>query len=189
MIYGLTGGIGCGKSTVSQIMLDAGIPVWDADLETHALYRSDPAALVVVGDLFPDAVTEETIDRARLSDLVFHDEENFRKLQHYVHRRLTESVEEFIADTPLGVIDVPLLFEAGFDKYCQHIIVVHCPVEVQRERVLKRGMSEAKFDEIIRLQCSNEYRLSRADIAFDTSGPKEVTRARVHQFISEITNK
>jgi dephospho-CoA kinase len=182
MIYGLTGGIGCGKSTVSHMMSDMGAAVWDADHEVHNLYRFDVPTLVYVKQNYPECLDHRTmvVDRRMLGDIMFHDSDALARLNQHISARLQFSLKgfyDFNSGDKIKVLDVPLLFETGMDAQCDAVIVVHCPPDVQRARVKARGWDDAKIDAVLARQWTNEQRFPKATHLIDTTRPLDETRA------------
>ncbi len=192
---GLTGSIGMGKSTVLSMFADLGAAVWDADAAVHRLYGEDGAAVAPLADLFPDAIVDGVVDRAALAKIVLGDTQALAKLEAVVHPLVAEDREAFMAAAAQAgahavVLDVPLLFENGTEKFFDATVVVSAPADVQRARVLTRpGMSEEKFEAILRLQTPDAEKRQRADYIIDTGLPLEETRAQTAAVYSEILGK
>ncbi|WP_375204707.1 dephospho-CoA kinase [Hyphococcus sp.] len=192
---GLTGSIGMGKSTVLQMFADLGAAVWDADAAVHRLYSKDGAAVAPIGELFPDAVVDGAVDRAALAKIVLGDTEALAKLEALVHPLVAEDREAFMlsaaeAGADAVVLDIPLLFENGTEKFFDATVVVSAPEEVQRERVLARpGMTEAKFEAILKLQTPDAEKRQRADYVIDTGLALDETRAQAADVYGAILRK
>lgn len=179
-----------GKSTTAQMFRDAGIPVYDADATVHQLYSGKAAPLIEAE--FPGTVFNGTVDRAKLSEHVIGNSENMERLESIVHPMVLEMRNDFLKTAEksgafLVVIDNPLLFEMGGDKLVEKIIVVTAPAHVQRERVLSRpGMTEEKFEAILKRQLPDAEKRVRADLLIDTSLGMENARNKVREFIESI---
>ncbi len=192
MLVGLTGSIGMGKSTVAQMFRDEGAPVYDADAAVHALYDRGGAAVGPVGEVFPAAVVDGAIDRAKLSAFVLADADALRTLESIVHPLVGQAQLAFLeaaraAGATLAVLDIPLLFEKGGEKRVDKVIVVSAPHEVQRARVLARtGMSAEKFEAILAKQTPDAEKRARADVVIDTGGSLEETRAQVKTVLDAL---
>ncbi|WP_375201807.1 dephospho-CoA kinase [Hyphococcus sp.] len=192
---GLTGSIGMGKSTVLSMFADLGAAVWDADAAVHRLYGEDGAAVAPLADLFPDAIVDGVVDRAALAKIVLGDAQALAKLEAVVHPLVAEDREAFMgaaaqAGADAVVLDIPLLFENGTEQFFDATVVVSAPADVQRTRVLARpGMSEEKFEAILRLQTPDAEKRQRADYIIDTGLPLEETRAQTAAVYSEILGK
>lgn len=192
---GLTGSIGMGKSTVLQMFADLGAATWDADAAVHRLYAKDGAAVEPLKELFPDAIVDGAVDRAALAKIVLADTQALAKLEALVHPLVAEDREAFMlaaaeAGADAVVLDIPLLFENGTEKFFDATVVVSAPRDVQRSRVLARpGMSEEKFEAILRLQTPDEEKRQRADYVIDTGAPLDETRAQLRLVYSEILKR
>lgn len=169
-VLGLTGSIGMGKSTTAQMFRDLGAPVWDADAAVHGLYAAGGAAVPAIAALAPQAVTDGAVDRARLRAAIAADPGLLDRINAAVHPLVAADRAAFLADhpAPLVVMDVPLLFETGGEAYCDAVAVVSVPAEIQRARVLARGMPERDFELILSRQIPDAEKRARADFVIPT---------------------
>lgn len=190
VILGLTGSIGMGKSTTAGFFREAGIPVWDADAEVHALYAPNGAAVAPLAALHPAALRDGGIDRAVLRDWIAADPTALRQIESVVHPLVAQSRAAFIARhacAPLVVLDIPLLFENGSESLCDATLVVTAPPEVQRARVLARpSMTEAHLQTLLAKQMPDAEKRRRADHVIETLTPEQ-TRAEVLSLIDRLT--
>lgn len=193
IVLGLTGSIGMGKSTTAAMFAEQGVPVHDADATVHSLYANE--AVRPVGEVFPDAIRDGKVDRARLSAIVLDDPAALRKLESIVHPLVRAAEQAFLdkhraAGVPLVVLDIPLLFETGSADRVDRIVVVTAPAEVQRQRVLARPeMTVEKFEAILSRQVPDAEKRRRADFIVDTSLGMEPARRRVAEIIGELAGK
>ena len=184
---GLTGGIGSGKSAVSDILRDAGACVMDADAVAHEVYRPRSDGWREVVEAFGSEVVGPTgeIDRRKLAALVFGEIAQVERLNRIVHPRARELVSERMAAAGESgeravAVEVPLLFEAGWDDMFDEVWVVTAPEETVIERVVEaRGIDAGSVVSRMRAQMTNEDRMSRADVAIDNSHTVEDLRASV----------
>ncbi len=178
---GLTGSIGMGKSTVLAMFADLDAAVWDADAAVHRLYAKDGAAVEPVGAVFPETIVDGAVDRARLAREVLGDHEKLKALEAIVHPLVGADREVFMLaaehdQAPAVVLDIPLLFENGFEALFDAVVVVSAPAAVQRERVLARpGMTKEKLAAILAEQTPDEEKRARADYVISTDKPLEET--------------
>lgn len=169
---GLTGSIGMGKSATAAMFRTRGVPVHDADLAVHALYRGRAAG--PIGDAFPGTVVDGIVDRTRLGAAVLGDGEALRRLEALVHPLVRAEEAAFLARAQAGgarlvVLDIPLLFETGGAARLDAVVVVTTTHEQQRARVLARpGMDEAKLDAILAKQMPDAEKRRRAHFLVDT---------------------
>jgi dephospho-CoA kinase len=188
-ILGLTGSIGMGKSTTAAMFRDAGIPVWDADAAVHEIYRKGGAAVPLFKERLPSAVVNDAVDRGALKDMLSADPSLIKKLEDIVHPLVAAHRQAFLKemDTPLVVLDMPLLFEIGAEDQVSSVLVVSAPADVQKARVMSRGeMTEEIFQQILGRQLPDAEKRQRADHIIETLSLDD-TRAAVQKLIAELT--
>ncbi|AET69068.1 dephospho-CoA kinase [Desulfosporosinus orientis DSM 765] len=180
---GLTGGIGSGKSTVARWFVKQGVPVLDADKTVHRLLQLDPVTISKLAEEFGLDILEHDghIDRSKLGKQVFKDDDARKRLERIVHPRVIESMKEEQnalneAGAEVCIWDVPLLFEAGFDKFVDEVWVVWVPRDVQISRVLVRDkLSREEVEARLAAQESLDEKRLRADVVIDNSGSEDQT--------------
>lgn len=193
MIVGLTGGIACGKSTVSRMLAECGAAVVDADRIAREVVRPGMPALDEIREAFGSEVLtpEGELDRKRLGSIVFADPEARRRLEGITHPRIRAEMQRQMAEwngndpDKLVVADIPLLFESGLDKHYdfEEIIVVYIPRELQIERLTERdGISRADAERRLAAQWPIEEKRSRADVVIDNSGTLAETERQVKAY-------
>ena len=163
-VIGLTGGIASGKSTVSKEMRSLQIPVFDADeVSRQAVAKGSEGLRLVCEALGEGYVTPEgTLDRAKVSARVFHDKAALRALEGIIHKIVWDEAEKFLAacraqQSPLAVLDVPLLIECGWHKLVDQVWLVAISQEQQIERAMQRdGMTAEEVKARIGAQMSLE---------------------------------
>ncbi|GAB4362889.1 MAG: dephospho-CoA kinase [Kiloniellaceae bacterium] len=174
LVIGLTGSIGMGKSTAAAMLRRLGLPVHDADAAVHRLMAQGGAAVAAVESAFPGVEQDGAIDRGLLGARVLQDDAAMKRLEAILHPLVRAEARRFLAKQarqrrPLAVLDIPLLFETGGDRLCDAVIVVSAPPYIQRARVLRRpGMTEAKFQAILRRQLPDAEKRRRADFVVQT---------------------
>jgi dephospho-CoA kinase len=194
IIIGLTGSIAMGKSEVARILVDEGLPLFDADKEVHALYDSAEGAYLL-RSLVPSAVKDGRVDRKRLSDHLVSSPDDLDPIEKVVHAEIARRRKLFLSDVKaqghrLAVVDVPLLFEKGGDKDVDVTVVVSAPAEEQRSRALARpGMTEARFDMILKRQMPDSEKRKRADYVIDNSSTLEELRVRTLAVLDTIKKR
>jgi dephospho-CoA kinase len=190
VILGLTGSIGMGKSTVAAMFAAEGVPVFDADAAVHRLQGPGGACVAAIGAAFPGTTGPEGVDRAALGRAVLGDPAALRRLEGIVHPAVAAMRTAFLAahaDAPLVVLDVPLLFETGGERYCDRVAVVSAGEDVQRARVLARpGMTPARLDAILARQLPDAEKRARADMMIPTGGTLDETRAAVRAIVAGL---
>ena len=187
IVAGLTGSIAMGKSTVSAMFAECGVPAFDADDAVREYYAGDGAKAVEAA--FPGVTVEGQVDRERLGSRVLGDAEALQRLEGLVHPAVAQARVRFLeraaaAGRRLAIVDVPLLFETGGEASVDLVIVVSAPASIQRVRAMGRpGMTEAKLEAILSRQTSDAEKKRRAHFVIDTRGRLELTRAVVAQFM------
>jgi len=177
MRVALTGGIGSGKSTVSDLLAERGAIIIDADAIARAIVEPGEPALTEIAEAFGAVMIgpDERLDRGRLAALVFDDPDALRRLNAITHPRIAQRSTELIAQAPTGAVvvyDMPLLVEQGTEALSgwDHIVVVDCPDDVRLDRVVERGMDIEDARRRMASQARREERLSVADTVIDNSG-------------------
>lgn len=189
---GLTGGIGMGKSTTAQMFRDAGHPVWDADQAVHALYAPGGAAVAPVADVFPDALRDGGIDRNALKSAIAGDPAALDRLSAIVHPIVAADREAFAArhaGAPLIVLDIPLLYENGYQAQMDGVAVVSADADTQRRRVMARpGMTADLLALILSRQMPDAEKRTLADWIIPTDSMKGARQA-VDRIVKEIAQR
>ena len=191
IILGLTGSIGMGKTTAANNFKSFGIPVHDSDAAIHELCGPRGAAVDDISSAFPTAVSNGTVDRGRLAAIVFYDRQKLTQLEAILHPYVWAHKHKFLAYKSRGrsklvVLDIPLLFETGGDRYCDGVVTVSAPPFIQAARVLARpGMTQEKMNAILERQMPDAEKCRRADFVLRTGlGRIESFRA-VHRILEE----
>lgn len=192
-ILGLTGSIGMGKSAVAAMFKGLGVPVFDADAAVHELQGPGGACLEPIERAFPGTTGPQGVDRQKLGAAVFGDPAALKQLEAIVHPEVAEMRRAFLADnaeSPLIVFDIPLLFEKAGQHGLDAVVVVSASAEAQRARVLARpGMTEQKFEQILKLQVPDAEKRARADHVIDTGTSLAETRHAVQQLVHRLTHR
>ena len=193
-IIGLTGGIACGKSTVSKALRALGACIIDADAIAHELSQPNQALFNAYVQRFGMAIVPAggTLDRAAIARLIFTDPTMRAEVEQISHPLIRRAVEERLRmaekeQKRAAVLDVPLLFEAGWDALADEVWVVALPPEEQLTRLLARDktMSEGEARARIAAQMPLAEKCARADVVIDNSGTKEETRDYVGKLWEE----
>jgi dephospho-CoA kinase len=166
---GLTGGIGSGKTSVSDIFSELGVPVIDTDLVARQLTARDGAALPEIRSAWGESVMrpDGELDRDALRRRIFADPEERRRLEAILHPLIRRQVVAELAalDAPYVVVVIPLLVETGnYRELLDRVLVVDCPESLQVERVRARsGLSAEEVSAIISAQADRSSRIAAAD--------------------------
>lgn len=191
-IVGITGGIGCGKSTVSRMFSELGAVVINADAIGHEVLEQEEvreAARERWGDGIFDPETGQII-RSALARIVFGSTDAAKKelvlLQELTHPRISEIIRlrlEWCGEKGMEIVflDAPLLFESHWDSLVSEVIFVQCPDSLRWERSKKRGWSRENFQNRESAQISVEEKKRRSTLLLDNSGTLEDLRSEVER--------
>jgi len=165
---GLTGGIGSGKTTVTDLFTGLGVPVIDADVISRAVVMIDqPAYQAIVREFGPDILDENReLRRDTLRRLIFNDDELKTKLESIIHPLIRDEIKYMVAavEYPYCIISIALLYESGRQDSVQRVLVVDAPEDLQIQRASNRdGVEADDIKLIIKAQISREKRLQMAD--------------------------
>ncbi|MDR0247387.1 MAG: dephospho-CoA kinase [Burkholderiales bacterium] len=197
LIIGVTGGIGCGKSTVARAFSALGVETVDADDLARTVSEPGGSAHLDIVTLFGNAAVQAdgTLDRAFIRRKVFADPKMRARLEAIVHPRIGEETTRRIAQWrgTYGLWIVPLLLEKpGLRERADRILVVDCQEAQQIARVAaSRDLHENEIRAIMATQCSRDQRLTLADDILDNSGPpKNLTSqvVRLDRFYQTLAN-
>lgn len=191
-LVAITGSIGCGKTTLAKIVKSLGYTVYDVDGWVRRFYFHKNF-IKVIEQHFPEVVHENHVDKRALRNIVFSDKEKLEELESLIHPFLKEELKENIRKNAgkddLFFLDVALLFEQGWDKYCDFIIVAHVDYETQKKRVMLRdNVSAEDFDKINNVQLSNESKMLLSDVVIETNRTKNLLKVELINIIQGIEN-
>ena len=174
---GLTGGLGCGKTTVANLFAAKGVPVLDADQIARELVEpGQPALAAIVREFGEEFLEAGQLNRVRLREVVFQCPERKRQLESILHPMVFDAMQRQLATlrSDYCILCIPLLFETKQQAFVDRILVVDCPVELQYERVKNRdGLEMAEIGRIIQSQVSRQERLAAATEVIENSGQME----------------
>lgn len=194
MIIGLTGGIATGKSTVSALLREKQIPVVDADLIAREVVEPGKTAYEEIVKFFGQEILhwDGQIDRKKLGEIVFSDEEKRQALNAIVHPQIRkemirQAMEAQEAGNKLIVMDIPLLFESKLQYMVDRIVLVYVPADIQLARLIERDdIDEQQALKRIRAQWPIEAKKAEATYLIDNSGSREQTKAQVERLIAAL---
>jgi len=179
---------------VSAMLEELGAAVIDADEATHAVYEpGSPGFDAVIREFGDEYVAGGRIDRARLGELVFHDDDARRRLNSIVHPLVRDWMAQRTAEAAergaeVVVQDVPLLFENGLERLFSTVVLVYAPEEVQVERLVSgRGITPERAHAMIAAQMPIESKRGLAHHVINNSGAREDTQAQVRAIWKQLT--
>ncbi len=186
-ILGLTGGIACGKSTVSATLRALGARIIDGDELSRRLTAPDGPALPLIRSAFGDDVfhADGTLDRRALGAIVFADDGQRRRLNQILQPMILRLIHDEIElarsqSAAVCVLEMPLLYEEGLDRLCDAVWCVTVPEEIQIRRLMDRdGFTREEALGRIRSQMPTEEKAARADVRISTEGSMEETAEAV----------
>jgi dephospho-CoA kinase len=196
-VVGLTGGIGSGKTTVSNLFYDRGINIVDADVVAREVVKIGTVGLAKVVKRFSENVlqTDGNLDRAKLREIAFADNKAKNDLNAILHPLIRDEMMSQInnSQSQYCILSAPLLFENKLHEWTDRSAVVDIPPNLQKSRTLQRdGGNEKTIDAIIKAQISRENRLLLADDIIDNSQGKEALVGQVdnlhHQYVELSQN-
>jgi len=194
-IIGLTGPIGCGKTTVAGLLGELGATVIDADALARDVTAPGQPVLDAIRARFGDDVFARSgvLDRAALGAVVFSDPEALRDLEAIVHPGVRSLVEERFERArrdgdPFVVVEAIKLVEGGLAERCDEVWLIECPVGVQRDRLAGRGMAATDIERRLKTQGPDlaDRLAPHADRRIDTSGSMESVRERVEDALADV---
>ncbi len=191
MILGLTGGIACGKTTISNMFKKFGIEVVDADVVAREVLEL-PEVLKEIRETYGDIIFEkDRLDRKRMRDIIFSSKDNIKKLNLIVHPKVIKIFQDEYnknkSKEEIVVFDIPLLFEVGLEKFCNKILVVYVGEEIQIERIMKRdGSSRELAKKIIDAQMNLAEKIKLADFTIENSGTIDELEKKIKFILSKI---
>lgn len=183
LILGLTGSLAMGKSTIAEMLRARGLPVFDADAEVHALYRSEAVPLIEAA--FPGTTSQDGVDRPLLAKALGRNADAFRRLEAIVHPLVKKAEKAFLdrehaRGTKIAVLEIPLLLETGLDAKVDQVLIVSASEDQQRARALARpGMTADRFEALRARQMPDAEKRRRAHVVIDTSGTLAQSEAAV----------
>ena len=194
LIIGLTGGIGSGKSAVSDKFKSLGINVVDADVAARTVVEPGQPALAEIERHFGSNILnqEGVLDRAQLREIIASDSEERVWLESVLHPKIGEQIAKELAEStsPYTIYVAPLLLETNSQKMCSRVLVVDVPKEIQIQRTAERDkVSEIQIEKIVAVQMEREERLEKADdVLVNTGTIKELEEQvmKLHQKYLEM---
>jgi dephospho-CoA kinase len=194
---GLTGGIGSGKTAVSNLFHDLGIHIIDTDLIAHQLVNNDHSVLKKIITAFGTGILDEAgkVDRKKLAQIIFNNQENKLQLENILHPKIRNEVHRQIQrfnsyDTPppYVIIVIPLLLETDFHDLVDRILVVISDEKIRIERVKQRdNRSLEEIQAIIACQVSDNKRLNTADDILENNKDFSTLASSIHRLHEKYT--
>jgi dephospho-CoA kinase len=192
-VFGLTGNIGAGKSTVARLFAERGVPVIDADQVAREVVAPGTPGIEEVAARFPGVLTPAgDLDRKALAERVFADAQERAALNAILHpligREVRARLDRLAArGHPIAIYEAALIVENGLHHGLDGLIVVHAPVEEQVRRLaLRDGMAEREARSRIAAQLPSHEKVKAADFVIENTGAPELLRAQVARVLDAV---
>ncbi len=190
MNIGLTGGIGCGKSTALAYFAEAGATTIETDAVVRDLLSRDEELIGLIKEAFGSRVIdpEGRVDRAALGRKVFNNSEALALLESFVHPRVRQHwTRQLRENHPVLIVEIPLLFEKDLNGHFSSTICVSSYPDVQNQRLKARGMSDSQIQYRKQRQLGLNEKMRRADIILFNNGSLEHLREQVDWIMKRLT--
>lgn len=197
LVIGLTGGIGSGKTTVTKLFSEYGVPIIDADLIAREMTEAPKIAWQKIKDYFgPEVLNKDSsLNRQKLRDLIFNDPQKRNWLEQLLHPLIRQEIENKIQElnVPYCIVAIPLLVETGPYPFISRILVVDTSLETQIERLQKRDQAKAEdLLKIIKTQSRREERIAAAQDLIENNGRFDDLQQKIkelHQLYLALSKK
>lgn len=189
MILGITGGTGCGKTTLLTCIRDRGGLVLDCDEVYHRLLKEDKGLLEAIGTRFPGTVEEGSLNRKKLGSLVFSNEAALMDLNAITHKAVKAEVVRVLEEErpSLSAIDAIALFEGNLARLCDYTVAVTAPLEDRVKRLMLRdGISESYARSRISAQHEESWFRERVDFVLENRGTAQEFRRKCGEFLDTL---
>jgi len=191
-IIGLTGGIATGKSTAANYFAKKNIPVIDSDLIVKTLWKNNIKMKSEAEMLFGFTINQKN-DFKKIATLIFNDKKLRMKLNDLIHPYVFLEIEKelkALKDHPIIVIDMPLLFEVGYEKKCDIVCLVYISKQTQLNRLMIRDqISIEQATKKIEAQMDIEHKKLKADVILDNEAEIDYLYFQIDQFIKGVQNE
>lgn len=190
-VLGITGGIATGKSSVVQHFIDLGFPVVDADIIARHLLDQNEQAYNEVVKVFGSEILQENgeINRQALGALVFNHPDKLKQLDElmapFLQKSILAAIKQASQNQKLVIVDVPLMYEKGYDEWMDQVAVVYCTPNQQLKRLMQRNqLTEKEAKQRMDSQLPIEMKKLLAEVVFDNSNDLTQTIQQVDTWLS-----
>lgn len=191
-IFGISGGIGSGKTTVAGLFREAGLTILDADAISHTVTSGPGPALLEIVEVFgPDILDAQGgLDREKMADLVFRDKKLLDQLTYIVHQAVMSELDRRLTELekvgcPACVLDVPIPVKHGFLDRCNKIIIVTADRELRLARLADRGIDRPEAERRMAIQLTDEEYLKLADYRVVNNGDFDDLKIAVNDILKK----
>ena len=191
-IVAITGSIGCGKTTIANILRKLGFLVYDIDKWTKYIYYKRDF-LDVIKTEFPETFFKNEFDKRKLRNLVFGHPEKLKKLENIIHPILVNRFHKIIRRnranhySDIVFVDIALLYEMGWEGYFDIVLLADVDAETQKNRVMKRdNVTEEDFNKINNIQIPRKEKIAKADVVIDTGVNFNILRKNIVNIVEDL---
>ena len=194
LLVGLTGSIGMGKSTTASMFKDYKFAVYNADDTVHYIYENDEIIINKIEKSFPGSKVDGKVSRDVLKNELSKNPKRFKELESIIHPATRQYqisfIKQMIDKGRIGcILDIPLLFETGGEKYIDVSVVVTASKETQYQRVInERGLDVDLFKQILAQQMPDQEKCKRADYVISTNNNMDSTRKEVSTIVDKLVH-
>lgn len=185
----ITGNIACGKSCALRFIQALGYSIIDADDIVYDLYE-EPIFIKEIEKIFPKIVSENKINKKILRDILFSDKSKKLEFEKHLYPTVLEKINNFFNENKsqnICFVIVPLLFEAGFEKYFDKIILITADDKIREERLIKRGsLLSGHAKNVMAAQISQEEKIPRCDYIIENNGTLEEFKNAVENLLKAL---
>ena len=187
LIVGLTGSFGSGKSTVGKILKRNGCVVIDSDQLAHEVFKPNHPIAGRIRKLF----NVSTVDKKAIAKQVFQNSEKRKKLEALIHPYVFKRIRSKVKKVKKGVVvlEIPLLFETGFDKFCDITISVFTPEHKIISRLKQKGFKSGEVRSRLASQLSGVEKRKRSDLYIENLGSEKVLVQKVKSVLKHLKSK
>ncbi len=189
-LFGLTGGVGMGKSAAAKILADRGIPLVDTDVLARQIVEPGQPALKEIQQTFGDGVIASNgqLRRDVLAQIVFSDPAARQKLEAITHPRIRKLWREQVeawrsAKVPVACVVIPLLFETSAEKEFDATLCVACSAATQQKRLQERGWGAEQITRRIAAQAPIESKIAKANFVLWSEGSLDILAAQIDRIL------
>jgi len=191
MVLGITGGFGTGKSTAAGLLRKEGFLVLDADRIAHETLQATNPVFEKICEKFPDAMVSGFLERRKLAEIVFKNPARLKRLERLIHPYVLKRFLGEIKKTKKKwiALEIPLLFESGFQKICDCVVTIFAGTQESDERLLSQGWTHTEIRRRRAEQWPIHKKMAKSDFVINNSGSKAEMRKQVRTLLKQLVLK
>ncbi|HRK62617.1 MAG TPA: dephospho-CoA kinase [Candidatus Omnitrophota bacterium] len=191
MVIGITGGFGTGKSTAAGLLRKEGFLVLDADRIAHETLQATNPVFEKICEKFPDAMVSGFLERRKLAEIVFKNPARLKRLEKLIHPYVLKRFLGEIKKTKKKwiALEIPLLFESGFQKICDRVVTIFAGTQEADERLLSHGWTHTEIRRRRAEQWPIQKKMAKSDFVINNSGSKAEMRKQVRTLLKQLVLK